>query len=163
MNTTKLRSATPRTTAPELPKRIVRRDGADVPFESARIASALARAGAASGEYDDEEAQLLTARVLKVLHCSFGMRVVRQLLQEERLELDPAVVTEMWLGRGANAEDLPASRRRERLLHSGNQPVDQDDFRLRVTRSVAAFPNSTAIAAASPAPAQCRAHPPAVR
>lgn len=32
----------------------------------------------------------------EVLHCGFGIRVVRQLLQEEALELDPAAVATMW-------------------------------------------------------------------
>ncbi len=50
--------------SPSLPRRILRRDGSDVPFEVERIASALARAGAASGEFDVDEAQLRTARVL---------------------------------------------------------------------------------------------------
>lgn len=58
--------------APALPSRIVKRDGRDEPFEAARIASALTRAGAASGEFDADEAQLLTARVLKVLRHRHG-------------------------------------------------------------------------------------------
>lgn len=60
------------TPTPTLPRRIVRRDGTDVPFETERIALALTRAGAASGEFDGDEARLLTARVLKVIrhrHC----------------------------------------------------------------------------------------------
>ena len=32
----------------------------------------------------------------EVLHCGFGLRVVRQLLEEEKLELDPAAVAAMW-------------------------------------------------------------------
>lgn len=63
---------TSRFLAPALPRRIVKRDGRDEPFASARIASALARAGAASGEFDEDEAQLLTARVLKVLRHRYG-------------------------------------------------------------------------------------------
>jgi hypothetical protein len=65
-----LKSAT--TGAPALPTRIVRRDGVDVPFEAERIASALARAGAASGEFDADEARLLTARVLKFVRHRYG-------------------------------------------------------------------------------------------
>lgn len=59
-------------TSPVLPQRIIKRDGEDEPFDAARIASALARAGAASGEYDADEAQLLTARVLKVIRHRHG-------------------------------------------------------------------------------------------
>jgi len=32
----------------------------------------------------------------EVLHCSFGIRVVRQLLAEENLQLDPAAVAALW-------------------------------------------------------------------
>ncbi|MDO4770003.1 MAG: ribonucleoside triphosphate reductase [Brachymonas sp.] len=67
-------AATPTSAAaiPPLPKRIVKRDGRDEPFEAVRITSALARAGAASGEFDADEAQLLTARVLKVLRHRYS-------------------------------------------------------------------------------------------
>lgn len=58
--------------SPALPARIVKRDGRDAPFDPARIASALVRAGAATGEFDADEAQLLTARVLKVLRHRHG-------------------------------------------------------------------------------------------
>ena len=59
--------------APVLPGRVLKRDGRSEPFESARIASALARAGVASGEFDAEEANLLAARVLKVIRHRYGI------------------------------------------------------------------------------------------
>ena len=43
------------------------RDGKVIPFESARIARAIQRAGLATGEVDKDEANLLSAQVLKVL------------------------------------------------------------------------------------------------
>lgn len=58
---------------PSLPLRITRRDGVEVPFEAPRIISALSRAGAASGEYETEEASLLAARVLKVIRHRYGV------------------------------------------------------------------------------------------
>lgn len=58
---------------PSLPLRITRRDGVEVPFEAPRIVSALSRAGAASGEYETEEASLLAARVLKVIRHRYGV------------------------------------------------------------------------------------------
>lgn len=68
---------------PGLPRRIVRRDGSDVPFEVERIASALVRAGAASGEFDADEAQLLTARVLKVIrHRQAGVAPTVEQVQD---------------------------------------------------------------------------------
>ncbi|MCL2831129.1 MAG: ribonucleoside triphosphate reductase [Betaproteobacteria bacterium] len=62
----------PWASAPALPRRIAKRNGASEAFEAARIVSALARAGAASGEFDAEEAGLLSARVLKVIRHRYG-------------------------------------------------------------------------------------------
>lgn len=50
-----------------LPARIRRRDGTEVMFDSSRIASAIRRAGQASGEFDGDEATRLTAQVIRVL------------------------------------------------------------------------------------------------
>ncbi len=51
--------------SPRTPALVVKRDGRLVPFESARIASAITRAGTASGELDAEAAaQLVQQRVL---------------------------------------------------------------------------------------------------
>ena len=52
---------------PPLPQRIIKRDGAEVPFDAKRITVALAKAGRATGDFGEDEAQLLTQRTLKVL------------------------------------------------------------------------------------------------
>ena len=52
--------------------RIVKRDGTQVVFNSERIKSAIRRAGEATGEFDDDEASLLTNQVTKVLRHRFG-------------------------------------------------------------------------------------------
>lgn len=51
---------------------VVKRDGATVPFEDGKIRSAVRRAGEATGEFDGDEAALLTTQVLKVLRHKFG-------------------------------------------------------------------------------------------
>lgn len=51
---------------------VVKRDGATVPFEADKIRSAIRRAGEATGEFDSDEAGLLTTQVLKVLRHKFG-------------------------------------------------------------------------------------------
>ncbi len=53
-------------------RRVVKRDGVVVPFEAAKIRSAVRRAGEATGEFDGDEAALLTTQVLKVLRHKFG-------------------------------------------------------------------------------------------
>ncbi|MDG5976005.1 anaerobic ribonucleoside triphosphate reductase [Hydrogenophaga taeniospiralis CCUG 15921] len=50
-----------------LPREVVKRGGQREPFNADKIGAALARAGAASGEFDDLEAALLCAQVVKVL------------------------------------------------------------------------------------------------
>ena len=64
--------AVPITKKSFLPAGIVKRDGQRVAFDPRRIAVALTRAGLASGEFDDDEAELLTQRVLKVLRHRFA-------------------------------------------------------------------------------------------
>jgi len=59
-------------TAPAAPAAIIKREGEHVPFDAEKIRSAIERAGAASGEYDALEAQLLTAQAVKVLQHRFG-------------------------------------------------------------------------------------------
>lgn len=55
-----------------LPDRIRRRDGSETAFDAGRILSAIRRAGAATGEFGDDEAQLLSSQVVKVLgHSRF--------------------------------------------------------------------------------------------
>jgi ribonucleoside-triphosphate reductase len=52
-------------------KHVIKRDGSLVPFDAEKIRSAIQRAGAASGEFDANEAMLLTAQVVKVLIHKF--------------------------------------------------------------------------------------------
>ncbi len=55
-----------------IPAQVVKRDGSTVPFAAEKIRSAIRRAGEASGEFDGDEAGLLTTQVLKVLRHKFG-------------------------------------------------------------------------------------------
>ncbi|MBQ6655659.1 MAG: ribonucleoside triphosphate reductase [Ottowia sp.] len=50
-----------------LPEAVIKRGGERVAFDAQRIRSALAKAGAATGEFGEEEAALLTAQAVKVL------------------------------------------------------------------------------------------------
>ncbi|MFN3750833.1 MAG: ribonucleoside triphosphate reductase [Thiobacillus sp.] len=50
-----------------LPREVIKRDGRRVSFDAGKIRSALLRAGQATGEFGEPEADLLTAQVRKVL------------------------------------------------------------------------------------------------
>lgn len=54
-----------------LPHGVIKRDGQRADFDAGKIRSALLRAGQASGEFGEAEADLLTAQVAKVLIHSF--------------------------------------------------------------------------------------------
>jgi len=59
--------------APPIPVR--KRSGEVIAFDAGKIRSAIRRAGAATGEFDEDEARLLTAQVVKVLSHRFSGRV----------------------------------------------------------------------------------------
>ncbi len=50
-----------------LPPSVLKRDGSSAPFDSDKIRSAIARAGFATGDFDDAEAGLLAAQVVKII------------------------------------------------------------------------------------------------
>nr|MCU0810885.1 ATP cone domain-containing protein [Thiobacillaceae bacterium] len=54
-----------------LPHEVVKRDGRRAPFDAGKIRSALLRAGQATGEFGEVEADLLTAQAMKVLVHKF--------------------------------------------------------------------------------------------
>ena len=54
-----------------LPREVIKRDGRQAVFDAAKIRSAILRAGQASGEFGEAEADLLTAQVVKVLIHKF--------------------------------------------------------------------------------------------
>lgn len=54
-----------------VPREVIKRDGRRTMFDAAKIRSAILRAGQASGEFGEAEADLLTAQAVKVLMHSF--------------------------------------------------------------------------------------------
>lgn len=61
--------------------RIVKRDGTQVIFNSEKIMSAIKRAGEATEEFDQDEANLLTNQVIKVLRHRFSKGVLPSIEQ----------------------------------------------------------------------------------
>ncbi len=64
--------STPASSLATLPTRVTKRDGEQIAFDASKIESAIARAGQATGEFGEMEAQLLTAQVVKVLAHRYG-------------------------------------------------------------------------------------------
>ncbi|MGO3934927.1 ribonucleoside triphosphate reductase [Rhodopseudomonas pseudopalustris] len=65
----------PVTNLTDLPQAIIKRSGSQAPFDSAKIRSAIARAGQATGEFGELEAGLLTSQSVKVIAHRFAGRV----------------------------------------------------------------------------------------
>ncbi|MDQ7835559.1 MAG: ribonucleoside triphosphate reductase [Humidesulfovibrio sp.] len=57
------------------PAQVRKRSGETIAFDAGKIRSAIQRAGAATGEFDGDEARLITAQVVKVLSHRFGGRL----------------------------------------------------------------------------------------
>ena len=55
---------------------VLKRDGSQVAFDSQKIVAAIAKAGMATGEFGNDESELLAGQVLKVLRHRFGGAVV---------------------------------------------------------------------------------------
>ena len=58
---------TPSAAAPAMPAAVIQRDGQRAVFDACRIRSAIARAGAATGEFEDTQAALLADEACRVL------------------------------------------------------------------------------------------------
>ncbi len=69
-----------------LPTRVQKRDGAQVAFDAGKIETAIQRAGRATGEFDELEAKLLTAQVVKVLAHRFGRQGTAQIPDIEGIQ-----------------------------------------------------------------------------
>ena len=55
---------------------VLKRDGAQVAFDASKIVAAISKAGMATGEFGEGEAELLAGQVIKVLRHRFGGAVV---------------------------------------------------------------------------------------
>lgn len=119
------------------PAHIQRRDGSVAEFDRQRIHAAIRRAGEASAEFDADEAQLLTAQVLKVLSHSYGAQGVPEI---ERIQ-DIVEQTLISANHLRTARAYIAYRDQHRRLRddrrtlvevasSVNEYLDRDDWRV---------------------------------
>lgn len=69
----------------------------------------------------------------EVLHCAFGIRVVRELIKEENLKLDPKAVAELWQEAEA-AEDAYARYILREPILGYNAELHQGQFRFVANR-----------------------------
>ncbi|MCG3201278.1 MAG: Anaerobic ribonucleoside-triphosphate reductase [Gammaproteobacteria bacterium] len=120
-----------------LPARVVKRTGEEAAFDAERIVSAIRRAGQATGEFDEDEARLLTGRVLKVLRHRFdGLPPTVEQVQDI-VEQTLIVDNHLRTARAYIAyRDARARLRQDRrtlldVAASINEYLDRDDWRVR--------------------------------
>ena len=118
------------------PREVIKRDGRRVPFNSAKIESALARAGAATGEYDATVAARLTRQVVEAL----ALRAPRHPPQIEAIQ-DRVEQTLIAAGHIRTARAYIAYREQHKRLRedrrtlvdvaaSVNEYLEQQDWRV---------------------------------
>jgi ribonucleoside-triphosphate reductase len=118
------------------PREVIKRDGRRVPFNSAKIESALARAGAATGEYDATVAVRLTRQVVDAL----ALRAPRHPPQIEAIQ-DRVEQTLIAAGHIRTARAYIAYREQHKRLRedrrtlvdvaaSVNEYLEQQDWRV---------------------------------
>jgi len=100
------------------PCQVIRRDGQRVPFDASRIQHALARAGAATGAFDDLLADQLTTQATRLL----AHRWPGEALPIERIQ---DVVEQVLIAAGhvATARAYMAHRQRHATLRADRQTM----------------------------------------
>jgi ribonucleoside-triphosphate reductase len=116
--------------------RVIKRDGSRVPFDAERISSAIARAGRAAGEFDDETARQLTGMVLDTLksRLSAGIPHIEQIQDQVELALMDAGFYRTARAYIAYREQHHRLRRdRQAMMDaigSVNEYLDRQDWRI---------------------------------
>jgi ribonucleoside-triphosphate reductase len=116
--------------------RVIKRDGSRVPFDAERISSAIARAGRAAGEFDDETARQLTGMVLDALKSclSAGIPHIEQIQDQVELALMDAGFYRTARAYIAYREQHHRLRRDRQAvmdaIGSVNEYLDRQDWRI---------------------------------
>ena len=82
-----------------LPRRVLKRDGQQVPFDAAKIEAAILKAGRATGEFGELEASLLTAQVVKVLAHRYGGPDLARILAPAKTAFRTSRASKTWWNR----------------------------------------------------------------
>jgi len=120
-----------------LPARIVKRDGAEAPFDPEKIVSALARAGAATEEYDADEARLLADQVLKIIKFKCkgeapGVEQVQDIVEQTLIASNHLATARAYIAYRDQRARLRADRRTlVDVAASINEYLERADWRVQ--------------------------------
>ena len=116
---------------------VIKRDGAQVAFDSQKIVNAIAKAGFATGEYGNDEAELLSGQVIKVLRHRFGDAIVPTIEQIQDV-VEQVLISSNYYKTAKSYIVYREQRERQRkdqqaivdAISSINEYVDRSDWRV---------------------------------
>jgi len=121
---------------PYLPVEIIKRDGRRAQFDSAKIVSALTRAGAATGEFGAAAAESVSAQVIKVVaHRHAGpapaIEDIQDIVEQALIAADFVTTARAYIVYREHHKQLRADRKTLMdVATSINEYLDQQDWRV---------------------------------
>jgi ribonucleoside-triphosphate reductase len=132
---TTISRASARAAAP-LPAAVIKRDGALAQFDAGKIAAALARAGAASGEFGEAQAAALAAQAVKVIAHRFAAATptienVQDVAEQVLIAADHLATARAYIVYREQHKRLRADRRTVvDVAGSMNEYLERQDWRI---------------------------------
>jgi len=114
------------------PHDVVKRSGAIVPFDGGKIRAAVTRAGAATGEFAEAEAELLTSQAMKVLNHRFGAKAphieqIQDVVEQVLISANHFATARAYIVYREQHARLRRDRERESALTHPAPPDPADD------------------------------------
>ena len=121
---------------PHLPIEVIKRDGSHKRFDAAKIESALARAGAATGEYGADAAAEVTAQVIKVIAHRYpgsapAIEDIQDIVEQALIAADFTQTARAYIVYREQHKQLRADRKTLMdVAASVNEYLEQQDWRV---------------------------------
>ena len=121
---------------PHLPTEVIKRDGSRKRFDAAKIESALARAGAATGEFGADAAAQVTAQVIKVIAHRYpgsapAIEDIQDIVEQALIAADFMQTARAYIVYREQHKRLRADRRTLMdVAASVNEYLEQQDWRV---------------------------------
>ena len=123
-------------TIPSLPADVIKRDGDRKRFDSGKIESAIARAGAATGEFGADAATQVTLQVLKVIAHRYpgtapAIEDIQDIVEQALIAADHIKTARAYIVYREHHKQLRADRKTLMdVAQSVNEYLDQQDWRV---------------------------------
>ncbi len=121
---------------PHLPTEVIKRDGSRKRFDAAKIESALARAGAATGEFGANAAAQVTAQVIKVIAHRYpgsapAIEDIQDIVEQALIAADFMATARAYIVYREQHKQLRADRKTLMdVAASVNEYLEQQDWRV---------------------------------